>query len=410
MDIPSILLLMLLCLVVEGFFSGSEIGVVSADQMKLRHEAAKGSRGAKLAMEMLKKPEWLLSTTLVGTNIAIVTNTSLATLLAIRLFGPEQSWIAIMLAAPLIWIFGEIVPKSIFQQNADYLTPRIIYVLKGASYLFFPLLFIFATITKIFTKLLGGNRENPFTLREELQMMLQEDDGGGDILPVEKAMIRRMFHFGETRVRDVAVPLVDVVSISESASCGEALSLGWEKSHTRIPVYQGRVYQMVGFINCQDLMNQDEQTAIKPFIRPVRFVPGAMRIESLFLEFHKEGKRVAMVVDEYGAAEGMITLEDIMERIVGEMEDEYDVKEDPSRVIGKLGEGRFLLNPRIDLIALEEELGIHLADGNYETLAGFLLEKARDIPKVGEVIRSEGVTFRIQKVSKNAILEVEAQL
>jgi putative hemolysin len=123
MDIVTTLLVILLCLLLEGFFSGSEIGVVSADQIKLRHDAAKGSKGAKLAIAMLKKPEWLLSTTLVGTNIAVVTNTTMVTALMIHLFGDQGSWMAVVLAAPLIWIFGEIVPKSVFQQRADTLTP-----------------------------------------------------------------------------------------------------------------------------------------------------------------------------------------------------------------------------------------------------------------------------------------------
>ena len=128
MDIPIIITLMLICLMMEAFFSGAEIGVVSADRMKLRHSAAKGDRGAKLALKMLEKPEWLLSTTLVGTNIAIVTNTTLATLLAVQLFGKEYGWAAIAIAAPLIWVFGEIVPKSIFQQKADFITPKIIFM------------------------------------------------------------------------------------------------------------------------------------------------------------------------------------------------------------------------------------------------------------------------------------------
>ncbi len=139
MEIPLTLLIMLICLIAEGFFSGSEIGIVSADRMKLRHQAAKGSKGAKLALEMLKNPEWLLSTTLVGTNIAVVTNTTMATALMIQLFGAGYSWLAVVIVAPLIWVFGEIVPKSVFQQQADIITPRAIFVLKACSILFFPI-------------------------------------------------------------------------------------------------------------------------------------------------------------------------------------------------------------------------------------------------------------------------------
>ena len=133
MDIFSTISIIILCLLLEGFFSGSEIGVVSADQIKLRHRAAKGSKGAKLALKMLEKPEWLLSVTLIGTNISVVTNTTMVTALMIHLFGENGSWMAIAVAAPLIWIFGEIVPKSVFQQKADVLTPYVIFVLKFFS-------------------------------------------------------------------------------------------------------------------------------------------------------------------------------------------------------------------------------------------------------------------------------------
>jgi Mg2+/Co2+ transporter CorB len=144
LDIPVTILIMLICLAAEAFFSGSEIGVVSADRMQLRHKAAQGSRGARLALVMLEKPEWLLSTTLVGTNISVVTNTTMATALMIHLFGEQYAWLAIIIVAPLIWIFGEIVAKSVFQQRADAITPVAIFVIRGASYLFLPILALFS--------------------------------------------------------------------------------------------------------------------------------------------------------------------------------------------------------------------------------------------------------------------------
>lgn len=157
-DILISLLLMVICLIAEGFFSGSEIGVVSADRMKLRMDAAKGSRGAKLSLAMLKKPEWLLSTTLVGTNIAVVTNTTVATALMIQFFGPENSWLAIVVVAPLIWVFGEIVPKSVFQQRADVITPKVISLLKLCSYLFYPILVVFSFLARWVTSRSGRTR------------------------------------------------------------------------------------------------------------------------------------------------------------------------------------------------------------------------------------------------------------
>ncbi|MCB1941452.1 MAG: DUF21 domain-containing protein, partial [Candidatus Accumulibacter sp.] len=145
-DIWFTVLFMVGCLIAEGFFSGSELGIVSADRMKLRHDAAKGSRGARMALEMLeKRPEWLLSTTLVGTNIAVVANSTITTAMMISLFGEAGSWIAVLVVAPLIWVFGEIVPKSVFQQRADVLTPYIIYILRFFSIVFSPILIVFVT-------------------------------------------------------------------------------------------------------------------------------------------------------------------------------------------------------------------------------------------------------------------------
>ena len=218
--------LMIACLVAEGFFSGSEMGVVSADRMKLRHAAAKGSLGAKLALDMLNKPEWLLSTTLVGTNISVVANTTMATALMLQLFGEYGSWLAVALVAPLIWVFGEIVPKSVFQQRADVLTPRVIFLLKFFSWLFYPILLVFSLLTRLLAMIVGDRtgKQNPFTLREEILALMQMSTDGGDIDRRESAMIRRLFNFEETTVSEVMMPLIDVVAVEQGETCGEAIA------------------------------------------------------------------------------------------------------------------------------------------------------------------------------------------
>ena len=250
MELVPSLGLMLICLVAEGFFSGSEIGVVSADRMKLRHQAAKGSRGARLALEMLARPEWLLSTTLVGTNIAVVTNTTVATGLMIELFGPAYSWLAVVVVAPLIWVFGEIVPKSVFQQRADVLTPKVIFVLKFCSSLFYPFLVVFSFFARLLGRLVGDKEDaNLFTLREEIKTMMQMSAGEGDIEPMEQSMIRRLFNFGETTAREVMMPLIDVVAVERDATCGAALELSTARSHVRLPVYHERVDRVVGVLD-----------------------------------------------------------------------------------------------------------------------------------------------------------------
>jgi putative hemolysin len=409
MNVLLTVILISIFLILEGFFSGSEIGVVSADQIKLRHEAAKGSRGAKLALKMLKKPEWLLSTTLVGTNIAVVSNTTITTALMIELFGEQSSWLAILLVAPLIWIFGEIVPKSIFQQRANEITPRAIFVLRLAFYLFFPILVVFTLITRLLTWMFGQQVQNPFTLREEILTMLQMPATEGDIQPVEKTMIQRIFSFSETTTYEVMIPLIDVVAIEQGATCGVAVELARTEAHIRLLVYTERVDKVVGVLNVLQLLDADAQQPITPFIREVRFVPPSKNISELLLDLRKDGDTVAVVVDEFGGAAGLVTMEDIMEEVVEEMEDEYDSGEKPVQWVRKISKKDYIVSARIEVDSLEEELGIQLPKGKYATLAGFLLEKSGEIPAPGTVIKAKGITFTIERSTPQAIQEVRVR-
>ena len=409
MDILLTLILILIFLLMEGFFSGSEIGVVSADQMKLRHDAAKGSRGAKLALEMLKKPEWLLSTTLVGTNIAVVSNTTIVTALMIELFGEQNSWFAIILVAPLIWIFGEIVPKSIFQQRANTITPRAIFLLRLFSYMFYPILTVFTLITRLLTWSSGQKTQNPFILREEILTTLQMPVAEGDIQPVEKDMIQRIFSFSETTAYEVMIPLIDVAAIEQGVTCGEAIALAHAEAHIRLPVYAARVDKVVGVLNALELLDVEPHKPIKSFIRDVRFVPPSKDISELLLDLRKDGDTVAVVVDEFGGAAGLVTMEDIMEEVVEEMEDEYDGDEKPVQWVRKISKKDYIVSARIEIDSLEEELGIQLPKGKYATLAGFLLEKSGEIPAPGAVIKRKGITFTIERSTPQAIQEVRVR-
>jgi putative hemolysin len=407
MDIFSTILIIILCLLLEGFFSGSEIGVISADQIKLRHRAAKGSKGAKLALKMLEKPEWLLSVTLVGTNISVVTNTTMVTALMIHLFGENGSWIAVAVAAPLIWIFGEIVPKSVFQQKSDVITPYIIFVLRFFSFLFYPILIVFSYLTYLLAKLAGGNQQNPFTLREEIVTMLQmSSTTDGDIQPVEQNMIRRMFNFTETTVQDVMLPLIDVDAVEKSISCQEAKRISSQRAHIRLPVYDERVDRIVGVLHTLELLGEDPEQPITDFIRPAYYVPETTSIKDLMSEMRTEGTVIAIVVDEFGGAEGIVTIEDIMEEVVENLEDEYDSYEDNGGWIRRLGEKEYIVNARIPLDELCEKLKIELPEGNYVTLAGLALDRTRRVPEKGTVIKVDEISLVIHRSTAQAVLEV----
>jgi putative hemolysin len=407
-DILVTLGIMIACLLAEGFFSGSEIGVVSADRVKLRHAAAQGSRGASLALKMLNKPEWLLSTTLVGTNISVVTNTTMATALMMQLFGEGASWLAVVLVAPLIWVFGEIVPKSIFQQRADSLTPRVIFPLRLFSYLFFPILIVFSRLTLLLAKLLGdkSGERNPFTLREEISMLMQMSSDGGDIQSHEKSMIRRLFDFEETAVREVMMPLIDVVGVEQDATCGEAIRVARELSHKRLPVYAQRVDHIVGVLDTLELLGIEQDAPIKQFIKPADYVPGSKSIQALLQDMQRDHQLLSVVVDEFGGAEGIVTLEDIVEEIVEDISDEYDTHEKSVQWIRKRGDRDYLVSGRIDPGSFAEELGVSLPDGQFASLAGFLLERVRDVPTAGTVVKHNKITFTVERASARVIEEV----
>lgn len=411
MDVVVTILIMVVCLAMEAFFTGSEIGVVSADRIKLRHDAAKGSRGAKLALEMLRNPEWLLSTTLVGTNISVVANTTIATALVIQLLGEQHSWVAVVIVAPLIWVFGEIVPKSIFQQRADTVTPYAIFILRGSAYLFYPILIVFTVLSRLLAGMFGnGERRNPFTLREEIVAMMDMPSIGSDIEPIEQTMIRRVFNFDETSAGDIMIPLADVVGIDAGATCREVTRRASQTAHKRLPVYRQSTDNIVGTVNALDLLLESGGQSIERFVRPPICVRRSHGIGDLLTTFRGRGGRgsgaMAVVVDESGRAEGIVTLEDIIEEVVGEIEDEYDGDGESVPRVRKLGERNFVVNARIDLPAAEKELGLAFPRGDYETLAGFLLKIAREIPADGAVIRHRGVTFTVKQANAQAIEEV----
>jgi len=412
MEIFITLLIILICLILEGFFSGSEMAIVSADQIKLRHQAAKGSKGAKLALKMLEKPEWLLSTTLVGTNISVVTNTTIATALMIQLFGDNGSWLAIIFIAPLIWIFGEIVPKSIFQQRADDITPYAIFILRFFSIVFYPILLIFSFLTKLLSKLSGVDHQNVFTLREEIVSIVHMPaTPDGDISPVEQTMIKRMFNFSETKVSDVMTPLIDVVAVEKGISCSEAREVSVQKAHVMLPVYNQRVDEITGVIYTLDIIAAAPDKPITDYIQPAFYTPGSKSIRVLMSELRKEGSVMGIVVDEFGGAEGIITMEDIMEEVVDDMEDEYDTHEQtPTDYINTLSQNEYIINARIELDLLCEKLKIDIPKGDYTTLAGYIIDKVQGIPKKGTNIEVNGISLKIQKSSEKTIERVKISL
>jgi CBS domain containing-hemolysin-like protein len=400
------------CLCLEAFFSGSEIAMVSADRVMLRRKAEGGDAGARLAIGFLDNPERLLATTLLGTNMSVVTATTVMTLA----FGAHHSGgetVAVALMTPVFLIFAEILPKTLFQANADRLVPRIAFPLRLASIVFSPAIFLLGRFIAAISGLLRVEHTRSLITRDELRYLIEGEHAGGAqaITPGEREMIKSVLDFGDTTVYDVMVPLSEVTALPEDATLGEAASLIADTQHTRIPIYRERIDQVVGVLMAHDVLAAEaaaKSVSLIELMKPAMFVPEAKPTAQLLLELGAQRQHLAVVVDEYGGATGICSAEDILEEIVGEIDDEYDRAPPTVRAEGP-GLWRATGRTKIDLV--NQNLKISLPEGeDYESLAGLLLEKLKRIPREGEQVRLGDVTLTVLSVTDRAIEEVRIRV
>ncbi|MCK5697921.1 MAG: DUF21 domain-containing protein, partial [Gammaproteobacteria bacterium] len=284
MDWLSEFFIILLFLILKGFFSGSEIAMVNSDKLKLRHQAKMGDKGAQLTLKLFKKPDMILGTTLVGTNIATVTISTLGTLIFIELFGSSGDFISILVLTPILLIFGEIVPKSVFQQKADTLVTYLIYILRFFSYVFYPLIIIFSTVARFATKIVGGGEapQNMFITREEIRVLLDLSESASNPSTIDRKRIRRIIRFADTTVGEAMIPLADVVGFNEERDMKEAIHIVIKYGFNRLPVYRGNITNVQGMLTLStwDLMEMDlEDKPISNYIHSTLYLSPKQTID-----------------------------------------------------------------------------------------------------------------------------------
>lgn len=408
MDFLWIIVIVILCLASEAFFSGSEIAIISSDRIRLKKKSEAGLRSARLMESMLEKPEYLLGTTLVGTNLSTVINTTIVTTAMIYLFGTRGAIYSLVLMSFLVITFGEILPKTIFQHHADSISLRLIYPIRFISYLFYPIVFILTRLTSFIIKLTRGeaSSENPFVTKEELEYIVKTGvKKGSDIKGEEKKMIKKIFTFSDTTVKEAMVPLVDIVALREGSLVEDVISIAEKFGYSRIPIYKERIYNIIGIVNVYDVLSLPrEEKSISHIIRPAYYVPESKKIDDLLKEFQRRGLQIAVVVDEYGGTIGIVTLEDLLEEIVGEIHDEYDSEK---VLYERLADGSCLIDARMEIDAINERLGFSLPKGDYETLGGFIIDYLEMIPKQGMTIKYEDLLLQIEEAGERGIKSVK---
>jgi CBS domain containing-hemolysin-like protein len=410
MDILLYTIIFLAFLTLEAFFSGSEIALIAANPKKIRKSPELTPSRIRMTLKLLKNREKLLATTLSGTNISVVTNTTLITSLFISLFGEAGEIYAIFLLVPLLLIFGEIIPKTLFQQRAAKIAPWVSQPIWLASYIFYPLIFCITKITNIIFYFTGTKKsgDTPFVTREELRLIIKMSKKGSDFTSGEVTMIDRLFDFSHTLVKEAMIPLIEVTAVEDTVTVNDIIEIVSKKGYSRIPVYHERIDNITGIVNTFDLLDAPlDSKTIKPFIRTVAYVPESKPVDELLLEMQKKITHLAIVVDEYGGTIGIITLEDILEEIVGDIKDEYDIDR---RLHRKIGSNKYLINARMETDQIRELLSISLPEGDFETLGGFLLEKLGHVPKSGETLKHQNLTFTIMSADERSIGEVRVKV
>jgi gliding motility-associated protein GldE len=406
LEIASLALLFLL----SAFFSGSETAYLAVSRAKVKKLAKEGDRRAKTLLYLIEHPNRVLVTILVGNNLVNITAAAIATSLAISAFGSKGVGIATGIVTLVVLLFGEITPKSFSATNAERVAlfvARPIYLLMK---LMSPLVLLLSKFAKLLVRSFGGEvRLGPFITEEELKMLVEVGEELGAIEKEEKEMISGIFEFGETDVKEIMVPRIDMKCIQAEESIEAARKLILETGHSRIPVYEGSIDNIIGILYAKDLLRYLNSRVKKPkslreIVRPAYFVPETKKLDDLLREFQQNRVHVAIVVDEYGGTAGMVTLEDILEEIVGEIKDEYDLAEEEP--LERIDETQTVVDARMSIHDVNEALDISLPEDEFDTIGGLLFNTIGRIPSPGDEAEFDDVKLRVEKMRGRRIMKV----
>lgn len=405
-------------LVFSAFFSGSEsayFSILPADLRKLKKDTDTAS--AKRVVSLLENPRRLLTSILIGNTIVNVAAATVAALLSSRLMpaGMQGGWglLVVILAVTItILFFSEILPKVIAVKSYVEFAQRVSVPLQFFTRLSLPLAVVFESITRGVTSVFGIHKEIPFVNEEELKTLIEVGEEKGTLDEAEREMIHSIFEFRNTMVKEILVPRMDMLCLEKSTPVDEVIAQVKAKGHSRIPVYDDKVDNIIGILYVKDLLpylaTQKTPPSLSSLVRKAYFIPESKQIDELLREFQQERLHIAVVVDEYGGTAGLITLEDIIEEIVGEIRDEYD-REIP--LVRKVDNLTWTADGKINIEELNEAVGIDLPEEeDFESLGGFLFNELGRIPQEQDSVLFEGIRFIIEKVKRQRITNVRIVL
>ena len=407
------IIILLILLALSAFFSSNETALMSVNKIRLRSLADEGNKRAAMALDILEnQTPKLLSAILIGNNIVNISASSLATTLAYSFGGYMVSIVTVILTV-LILIFGEITPKNYATINAERLTLRYIPVFKFLMTIMTPVIFIINLFSRGVMRLMRVDPDaaSKAMTEEELRTIVDVSHEDGVIEYDEKEMIYNVFDLGDATAKDIMVPRVHVTFADVESTYDELIEIFREDKFTRLPVYKDSQNNIVGIINMKDLLlyDKNEEFVIDRFLRKPHFTYETKSISDLLVEMKDSTFNIAIVLDEYGDMAGLITLEDILEEIVGEIHDEYDEKED--ELVQKISDREYIIEGSMHLDDVNDHLNTELDSEDYDSLGGFIIEHLDRLPVAGdEVVTDDGIRLVVEKLDKNRIEKVHVYL
>ncbi|MBE0575348.1 MAG: DUF21 domain-containing protein [Desulfuromonadales bacterium] len=401
---------LLVLFVLSAFFSGSETALMSMDRLRVKYLAEKDRPGARKLAELLERPESLLSAILVGNNVVNIMVSVFATTLFIGFFGERGELMTILILTPILLIFAEVCPKTYAANSPEKLSFLILHPIRFVMWVLQPVTWLVSGVSSLLNRLLSAEAQRPLISEDEIRSIIMLGENAGVVAKEQRRMLHSVFDLSEIRVRDVMVPRTEVVGIEVGAGFADVVKMAAQSRHSRFPVYDGDLDRVVGIIHSKEMLNyldRPEDFSLARLAHPPYFVPEAKPIEALLQAFRRKHLHLAVVVDEYGGVEGICTLEDIVEEIVGEIQDEFDEDE---ILVTPLSPDSYLIDGSTTLRYINRRFNLRLSEEHANTLAGFLLHSLGSIPEIGDVCEAEDVRFTVRLVAGRRIEKIEMQI
>ncbi len=399
---------MIILLVLSGFFSGSEVALISLSKFRVRHLLERKKAGAKYIKKLKDEPQRMLSTILIGNNLVNVAASAMATSIAISMFGSAGIGIATGIMTFLILVFGEITPKTIATQHNEAISLFVARPLWYMGIVLAPILNLLDIFVARITNALGITKPETTFTEEDVKMVLKEAEEEGTIKEIEKKMVHKIFEFDDINVREIMTPKADMVIINKKCNVKDIVNLYLKKHFSRVPVYENSKDNIVGIIYVKDVLpylkKKKLSIPVQKIMKNLYFVPETKKIGNMLKQFQKRKEHMAIIVDEHGSVIGLVTLEDVVEEIVGEIMDETDMI-DPD--IRKINTKTWIVKGKADIDEVNQKLKIKIKEKGFGTLSGFILHHTGHIPKQNEEITFGKFTLKVEELEGNRISRVK---